>query len=293
MSLIGEYQNGNYKVSIYDDGTKIRENDLDNLTPNFPESIDLKITNYCNMGCKYCHEDSSIKGVHGDILQNKFIDTLRPHTELAIGGGNPLSHPDLYEFLTLLKRKKVLANITVNQTHFMLNYEMLKIWSEQKLIYGLGISLTDATPSFISKIEGFPNVVIHVINGIVRLSDLILMQDKNIKLLILGYKDIRRGSTYLKDNKDVFENQVLLNYYLPTILNKFSVISFDNLAIKQLDVSRLMSKKQWNEFYMGDDGQYTMYIDLVNRQFAKSSVSKKRHNIMENIVDMFEVVRKD
>lgn len=35
MNLIGKYQNGNYTVSLYDDGTKVRENDLDFLMQPF------------------------------------------------------------------------------------------------------------------------------------------------------------------------------------------------------------------------------------------------------------------
>lgn len=36
--------NGNYQVMIFDDGTKIRKNDLDSLTPAFAESYDVTIT---------------------------------------------------------------------------------------------------------------------------------------------------------------------------------------------------------------------------------------------------------
>ena len=42
MELIHNYKNGNYSVKLFDDGTKIRHNKEDNLTPQFPESIDLK-----------------------------------------------------------------------------------------------------------------------------------------------------------------------------------------------------------------------------------------------------------
>ena len=31
MKLLGEYENGNYNVKIYDDGTKIRETDESKL----------------------------------------------------------------------------------------------------------------------------------------------------------------------------------------------------------------------------------------------------------------------
>ena len=77
MNLLGEYQNGNYKVTIFDDGTKIRETDDDKFISEFPECMDVKITNYCDMGCPYCHENSTTNGLHGDILQVDFINSLQ------------------------------------------------------------------------------------------------------------------------------------------------------------------------------------------------------------------------
>ena len=80
---------------------------------------------------------------------------------------------------------------------------------------------------------------------------------------------------------------------LSEILKHFKIISFDNLAIKQLDVKRLMSDKEWDEFYMGDDGQFTMYIDLVKEEFAKSSTSPKRYKMEYDIVKMFNIVKNE
>lgn len=55
--LMNTYTNGNHTVRIYSDGTKIKEtidpND-DHFTYEFPESFDLKITDYCDAGCTYC-----------------------------------------------------------------------------------------------------------------------------------------------------------------------------------------------------------------------------------------------
>ena len=41
---------------------------------------------------------------------------------------------------------------------------------------------------------------------------------------------------------------------------------------------------------MGDDGTHTMYIDLVNKEYAVSSTSKNRCKILDNIDDMFQQV---
>ena len=44
--ILGEYDNGNYHVTIYEDGTKVRYNNQYTLIPQFPESIDCKISRY-------------------------------------------------------------------------------------------------------------------------------------------------------------------------------------------------------------------------------------------------------
>ena len=294
MNILGRYKNGNYTVTILSDGTKIRANNLDCFIPEKPESMDVKITNCCDMGCPMCHEDSKPDGKHGNILNIPFFDTLNPYTEIAIGGGNPLSHPDLIPFLEQLKSKKLIPSMTVNQVHFMDNLDLIQDLVDRELIYGIGISLLSPNGKFMSAVSRFPNAVIHVINGIVPLIYLQKLANKGFKILILGYKEFRRGDTLYTSEHDIIESHKRTLYKnLPTIINDnwFNVVSFDNLAIKQLDPKRLMSEEKWNEFYMGDDGSFTMYIDLVNQEFAQSSVSTERHPIMDNIKDMFEKIK--
>ena len=81
-----------------------------------------------------------------------------------------------------------------------------------------------------------------------------------------------------------------LHENLEEIINHFNVVSFDNLAIKQLAVKRLMSEEDWDEFYMGDDGNYTFYLDLVEGNFGKNSLATDRYPIMDNIDDMFRKI---
>lgn len=304
MNLIGKYQNGNYTVSIFDDGTKIRENDLDFFEAEFPESMDLKITNKCHNGCAFCHENSTCDGKHGDVMSSSFIDKLHPYTEIAIGGGNPLEHPDLVPFLEKLKSLKMIPSMTIRQNDFMDNLELITELVNKKLIYGLGISLVSTKQDgFIEAVQKFPNAVIHVINGIVTLDELEMLAYHNLKILILGYKEVRRG-------KDLFYSDLATQSWimqlrketydmLPQIIGCrwFNVVSFDNLAIKQLNPQRLMSKEKWDEMYMGSDGidgemtSASMFIDMVERQFAKNSCSMDRYPLMDNITDMYNVLR--
>ena len=295
MTTWATYKNGNYFVDInLNDGTKIRHNDLDFFAPEKPESMDLKITNWCNMGCPMCHENSTPEGKHGNIMNMPFIDTLLPYTEIAIGGGDPLSHPHLVPFLEKLKSRNLVANMTVNQIGFMDNIDFIQGLIDKKLIYGLGVSLVDANDEFIDAISKFPNAVIHVINGIITMDQLRSMAHRNLKILILGYKEFRRGKS-LFERQNVEINHLKSAFYdmLPTVIEEewFKVVSFDNLAIKQLDPKRLMGDEEYNKFFMGTDGEYTMYVDAVNWEFAQSSTSTKRYGLRDNIKDMFDIVR--
>ena len=292
--VIGRYQNGNYAVTILNDGTKIRENDLDFFEPTFAENCDVKITDKCDGGCAFCYEGCTSNGKHGDILNPKFLDTLHPYTELAING-NDLSHPDLVPFMYKMKEKKIILNMTVNQIHFERYFDVIKKWIDDKLIYGLGISLRRPTKQFIDMVKQIPNAVIHVINGIVSMPELDRLARNNLKILILGYKNLRRGESYYADNNNmVKELQEDLNRYLFSEIIRhdwFDVVSFDNLAIEQLHVKEHLPKEQWDEFFMGDDGNYTFFIDMVEGTFAKNSLSMERWPIMDNVDDMFKKVR--
>lgn len=306
--LLGSYQNGNYKVSIYEDGTKIRENDLDFFEAVFPESMDLKITNRCTdpLGpgcgnCKFCHENSGPCGKHADVLSPSFIDKLRPYTEIAVGGGNALEHPDLIPFLRKLKSLKMIPSMTVHQNHFMANLPLLRKLRDEQLVYGLGISLVNAhQDKFIETVQEFPNAVVHVINGVVEYKDLKALANNNIKLLILGYKQVRRGERlYETETKKIEYNKNLLYKLLPIILqqNWFKVVSFDNLALNQLQPQRMLTPEQWSCMYMGDDGidgnltSASMFVDLVERKFAKNSCDMNRYDLLDTIDEMYEKLK--
>lgn len=290
MNLIGSYKNGNYSVRLFSDGTKERVTKENTFIPEFAENCDVKITDKCDGNCPWCYEGCTEAGKHGDILYYKFIETLHPFTEIALNG-NDMSHPDLLPFLTYLKKKQVVANLTVNQKHFDQHYDLLKDLSSRNLIYGLGVSLVNPTDDFIYKVKCIPNVVIHVINGIVTKEQLTALADHNLKLLILGYKHLRRGDTYFKKQaEDVDVNQAILSLNLRRIFQQFEVVSFDNLAIEQLNIRRFMTEDQWNDFYMGDDGKYTFYIDMVNGTFSKNSLSQVTYPIMDSIDKMFKTI---
>jgi hypothetical protein len=289
-TLLHTYQNGNYTVDLYADGTKIRHNEETSFESAFPENIDIKITNYCNAGCSYCHEGSTVQGVHGR-LDYAFLDTLRAGTELAIGGGDPLSHPDLIDFLRAVRARGIVANLTVNQVHFVKQTELLDQLVAEDLVGGIGVSFMRYSDDFVEKIKRYPHVVLHVINGVVRYEELQKLMNQSLRVLILGYKFLRRGEAYY--DASVEERKAVIYSKIHDIIKGFEIVSFDNLAIEQLKIRRIFTSEEWAMFYMGDDGKFTMYIDMVEGEFALSSTSRTRYPITENIDDMFKIVKEE
>ncbi len=287
-----KYQNGNTVVTIMGDGTKIRECEG---IPEIchPESIDVKITDYCDMGCAYCHESSTTSGIHSDLdALLGTLEDLPAGVELAIGGGNPLSHPDLVRFLLKLKERGIIANFTVNQGHLKTFQDLLVFLIKDGLVQGLGISITSNNFTYVKPLLGLTgNVVYHLIAGVNKV-DVVerLMALGECKILLLGYKLFGFGIRHHSEAVDA----ELRQWYraLPSLIGKCT-ISFDNLAIEQLRVRRLLTRDGWEKFYMGDDFCFTMYIDAVKQEYAPTSRSKERASFREySLLEYFNKFRR-
>lgn len=289
-----KYKNGNHFVYINDkNGTKIRETIDKNATEfisDFADSVDFKITNKCFNNCPFCHEKSTSNGEEGCINNWKFLDTLHPYTEMAIGGGDILTFSKLYELLELLKSKNIYANITVSQNNIYDN--KIDYLVEHELVKGIGVSLYGYRKYDIARIKSLPNTVIHLINGITACeASFHQLADKDLKVLILGYKTFGRGVDFVKDSPWIQDNMNWVEKNIEEYMMRFNVVSFDNLAVEQLKLKDKLTEKQWELFYGGDDGTHTFYIDGVNKQFAKSSTSTERFDLLDNIDDMFNIIR--
>lgn len=246
-------------------------------------------------GLRFCHENSVVNGLHGNI-NHPILSSLHPGQEMAIGGGNIFEHPDFEEFLIRLKDLKVISNITVNQHHIEIEENLNKVrkWQKEKLIYGIGISyngFVDSLKKVIKSLYIPENAVIHTIAGIHNLEPLI---SKELKVLILGYKSIRRGKDFINCHGATIRKKIAeLEVKIPEYLESFKVLSFNNLALEQLNVKKYVSSEDWKAHYMGDDGSFTMYIDLVKEEFAKNSTSVDRYDLNDykSIEEIFNKIK--
>lgn len=281
---IASYVNGNYSVVLHHDGTKVRSYD-DAPKPLFPESIDLCVTKHCDLGCSWCHECATLNGQHAalnDVIE--CVYGLPPGVEVAIGGGDPMSHPQIGAILGHFRDAGLIANMTVNGSHLWKYDGVLQHYQRHGLLYGIGVSWNGQCTYDARNLE---NVVYHMIAGVHQVQD--AFQSSIGRLLVLGYKQYGRGKELYNDG--IKNNIGEWRYWLPRLLRQNMIVSFDNLALEQLNVRKVVGEDKWRQHYMGEDGQFTMYIDAVNMQFAKSSVSERIPIDRRSVPEMFSVVR--
>lgn len=291
MKLLAKYQNGNYTVRLFDDGTKIRMNDLDNLTPAFAESMDVTITEKCNGGCPYCYLGCTEQGKHAD-LTNPIFDTVHAGTEMAINA-NDMTHPGLEDFLIKMKDKGVIVNITINQKHLKVNVDKLRDYQSRQLVWGIGISLTDSTDPILWE-NGLKNTVLHVIDGCLSKTDLENLSNHNVKMLVLGFKHKGRGVDYYNDHKEEVDSNIeYLKNHLYDYRDKFNGFGFDNLSTLDLEIQKLVTPEQWETNHMGSEGEFTFFFDAVHNKFAISSMETTMYNLedTDTFDTMFHKVR--
>ena len=283
--LMHRYVNGGYEVSIYEDGTKMRVETDPGVPPVHAEQMDLKITDWCDAGCFWCHEKSTRKGAHGDVgAMLRLLSDLPAGVEIAIGGGDPLSHPDFDRLVLGLRDFGLVPNVTVNGRHLARHRAQLERLIAQKAVYGVGVSFFEKLPEW-----DYEHMVVHMIAGVD--GPEALDGAARQKILLLGYKDFGRGSKFKAKNAESVEKTIAQWYRELLWIAREHHVSFDTLAIKLMDPKRLFkSAETYERRFMGEEGQFSMYVDGVTQQFSVSSYSKERFG-WTDINDMFAQVR--
>ena len=303
--VLAQYTNGNYRVILFSDGTKVKSTmdpREDVFKPDFPECVDLNITDYCDVGCPFCYMNSTRNGAHAPVADNiKFLKSIPKGCEVALGGGSPITHPELPILLGYLRGRGVVSNITVHHSHLEKYFPTIKKYVDDGWLHGVGVSMNKYDPRILQLVNELGTGVVHVIAGVVDPDDFMKMS-REVNILILGYKNKGRAK-YDKLPEDVEKNILGIKGYMPIVLNfRKHVVSFDNLALEQLSIKNFVSQEEWNKCYMGDDGMTgefdsaSMYVDIVKHTFARNSVVAKNHNFSESdgtMTDMFHILQKE
>lgn len=230
LNMIGTENSG--PICIYDEksedfiiqdnssGNKIRLSfNSENSTKksSFPELVDLKITDHCDYGCTFCYQSSTKKGIHGtDENISKAIKMLSNSgaMEIAIGGGEPTSHPSLLNILREIRQHNMLACFTTKNfnLHEHTNFKEIVETSNSIAFSCNSIAEIEKVQIIKNAMQIFdydkrPKVYIQMIPEL--MSDLnfdnalmyISNEFYNTPVTLLGYKDFGFGEKYKPKNR--------------------------------------------------------------------------------------------
>lgn len=88
-----------------------------------PELADISISNYCTKGCNFCYKNSTPLGRIMSVADYCYVLDEMCHPkygnvfQVALGGGEPLEHPNFKEIITETLRRNIVPNFTTNGIH--------------------------------------------------------------------------------------------------------------------------------------------------------------------------------
>lgn len=85
-----------------------------------PELADISISNRCTKGCDYCYRSSMPDGAlmtfedYCDVLESMNSPEYGNVFQVALGGGEPLEHPNFFDIIDETVKRGIVPNFTTN-----------------------------------------------------------------------------------------------------------------------------------------------------------------------------------
>lgn len=295
-------------------GTKfsVSFNNVESQKTFVPDLVDLNITNYCAKHCNYCYKGSDKSGQHADMYDVERVAEYFGELgvfEVALGGGEPTTHPDFRNIVDEFHRHGVVPNFTTRNLKF-LRLKNKHIWNK---IGAIAYSIDGANDikhvfnaidvSRFGNTKNYNHYAIYgtrlpvlnfqyvcgtntehvlqdIINELIGVSDAHQMR---LTLTLLGPKAVGRGTDY------TFSGFIPTIEWLSSRIKGRISISVDTSMAELLDKDMQQHKHSWffRSVVATIEGVNSMYVDLVDHTCARSSYTAQRTSLMIN--DYFHV----
>ena len=321
--IVDKVKNGNYYIlygSMFHRKEKMRlqVDSIPDMIPEYPELVDMKITDACEHKCPFCYMGSTPKGKHATLYDvNRLVNAFKVKTEFALGGGNVLLHPDFYKIVKHINDRNHIANITIryDDVNTINNDKNIKN-AILRYVSGIGISVqsannVEAALEFIEEmlllgkhvsLHVIPEMIgikksIEILEKLKDFNDSYYTKNKNdlswnyntCKVLFLGLKQTGRAKNLehkllTEDDLDLLKEKSYYQFNVDT-----SFINTYNDWFK----SRFEDCEDY--FLTRHEGEYSMFIDAV-KNMAYSSSYKDDGGIdvsnIDKISDVFGEIRR-
>lgn len=127
-----------------------------------PRSVDLAITNRCNLRCKYCYHFTSAGDVDHDLSKEEWLQFFEELnrcavTNVTIAGGEPFYREDLREIIEGVVRNRMRFNLLSNGT--LITHDMAAFLASTGRCNGVQVSIDGSIPITHDSFRGKGNFV--------------------------------------------------------------------------------------------------------------------------------------
>lgn len=288
-------------IVAYDptNGFKFRWSPLPYNKSTVPELVDLKITDRCGWGCRFCYQGSTEGGQHAPFERlTAAIDAFARGGvfEIAVGGGEPVDHPRFADLLAHAAARKITLNFTTYGVAWAASSTpILQAMKTTRWAGGVGVSVHSVAD--LAKVERLRDdlsrhgltdaqVLAQTVVGVLPMEatqailEACIAQD--VPLLLLGYKTTGRGAAFPRKDADreavqrmletaqaAVESPSTRDAYGCAVHRRFT-LSVDTAFLDAhggvLDALGVPSVLRTSP-----EGKFSMYVDAVTNTAAPSS----------------------
>ena len=316
-------KNGNYYILYgFQWGSKeklrLQVDSIPDMIPEYPELVDVKITNACEHKCPFCYMSSTPNGKHASLKDiYNIVKMFNNKTEFALGGGNVLLHPDFDKIVRYIDHNNHIANITIryDDVATINSNEIIKS-AIMKYVSGIGISVQKASDVDVAKdfiydmLKNDKHVALHIIPEMIGADESGAIMDKMSEINDMYYKDSRNNDVMKYNHCKVLFLGLKQTGRAKNLEHKiFTEDEIDFLVSKSryqfcVDTAFVNTYNQWfkdkyndNEhlFLTRHEGEFSMFIDAVRNKAFTSSYKDDGGidiNSDSNIADVFGEIRK-
>ncbi len=259
-----------------------------------PELVDLKITDWCDRGCAFCYQSSTTKGVHAPMERIEAIIKMLAELnvfEVAIGGGEPTSHPQFAEILRMICAAGMVPNFTTYSDRWLVGDDLVAAVVET--VGGIGVSCLSAKDlDLVRKIHErltkvwqkndnystrMPKIMAQHVVGSVPLDVTAEFVKESCEqyhpVLLLGYKEVGFGAKYNR------HDDANADLYLKIAVGEAQQNQWVSLSIDTALVSRYPKLPEIlgapEALVSSPEGKFSCYVDAVDGLIAPSSYVAK------------------
>lgn len=280
------------------DGSKMRWSKTPYEKSSAPELVDVKITDFCGYGCKFCYQGSTKAGAHAPLPR---IEAIFEHLasmgvfEVAIGGGEPAHHPEFDKIVRAAARAGLTLNFTAFGSDWTKNAPLVDaLFSEdgEATARGIGVSVHSARD--LVKLDRIrdglsaagvkpwrANLISQSVIGATPMKATMALAKQCMEdgkpLLLLGYKTTGRGASFTPRMPADSDIRDLLLQAQSHIEQQRQVSSYDGFHLS-VDTAFLDAYGHVLDdvgipqaLRSSPEGKFSMYIDAVENTCGPSS----------------------